>query len=55
MGSVYQDDLGICAHYGYMCNCFGVLVLHISIVNLRRWWVFQRSMLNWRRGGVSLP
>ena len=33
--SVCHDDLGICAFY-YICNCFGVVVLHTSIVNWRR-------------------
>ena len=34
--------MGICA-FCYMCNLFGVVV-------------FQKSLLNWRRGvGVSLP
>ena len=32
VGSVCQDDLGICALY-YMCNCFGVVMLHRSIVD----------------------
>ena len=32
VGSVCHDDLGICALYN-MCNCFGVVVLHRSIVN----------------------
>ena len=32
VGSVCHDDLGICALY-YICNCFGVVVLHRSIVN----------------------
>ena len=31
-GSVCPDDLGICALYN-MCNCFGVVVLHRSIVD----------------------
>ena len=34
VGSVCHDDLGICAFY-YICNCFGVVVLHRSIVNWR--------------------
>ena len=36
-----QSAMGICAFF-YMWNLFGVVV-------------FQRSMLNSRRGGVSLP
>ena len=28
--------MGICAFY-YICNCFGVVVLHRSTVNWRRW------------------
>ena len=32
VGSVCHDDFGICALY-YICNCFGVVVLHIFIVN----------------------
>ena len=35
VGSVYHDDLGMCAFY-CICNCFGVVVLHTSIVNWRR-------------------
>ena len=34
-GAVCHDDFSICAFY-YICNCFGVVVLHRSIVNLRR-------------------
>ena len=30
-----HDDLGMCAFY-YICNCFGVVVLHRSTVNWRR-------------------
>ena len=41
MGTVFYDDLGIFAFY-YMCNCFGVVVLH-------------RSVMDERRGGVNLP
>ena len=41
MGSVCHDDLGICALYD-MCNSFGVVVLH-------------RSIVDWRRGGINLP
>ena len=37
MGSVCHDDLGICTFY-YMCNCLGVVVLHTSMVDLRRGW-----------------
>ena len=33
--------MGICA-LCYICNVFGVMVL-------------QRSMVNWKRGGVNLP
>ena len=36
-----QSAMGICAFF-CMWNLFGVVV-------------FWRSMLNWRRGGVSLP
>ena len=35
VGSVCHDDLGICAFY-YIQNCFGVVMLHRSIVNWRR-------------------
>ena len=35
VGSVCHDDLGICAFY-YICNCFGVVVLHRFIINWRR-------------------
>ena len=34
MGSVCHDDFSICALY-YIFNCFGVVVLHRSIVNWR--------------------
>ena len=39
VGSVCHDDFSLCALY-YICNCFGVVVLH-------------RSIVNWRRGGQS--
>ena len=40
VGSVCHDDFSICALH-YICNCFGVVGLH-------------RSIVNWRRGG-QLP